>query len=341
MTNKKNKKKKKIFKTLIFFIFLLFIFLRSDFSTFLLPNRNDRGLRKFVYLRYNKGLKNKKISVKNIKIKIYRTLIDYNNNTGLVDLRLTMCSDNDCFNKEDIRRYEKWIFKDNRWHFLNSDVSCFRLEPYSNNPAELMRAYDLAYEKINIFIHKGFDFDTPDIRNCIYFEYSDLGDAEALFRGDLSNQDKFVIQVDHKYKNYDDLFRAFIITHEYIHASYYLFKNVWNYYHQPPTCLEEEAEAFFYQIVFLSSLNNQEQSSLTSRFPRYFYQIQNLQGPYGILWDLIFGVFRKSKQICGYPISPYAPTEEQRKCLHRKLKELIINKLQSDEYYKNQCNSTN
>lgn len=140
---------------------------------------------------------------------------------------------------------------------------CTRTTPY-DNPPELSRAAGFTVEKLNV------PSDAPkakgSIKNCLHFIYKDhseMDGAEGFFAfDDKSDINDLRIYVDSTYKNYDDILTASLLEHEITHAKifYMTLEGTLSL-----TCLQNEVDAFYEQLVFLTNLNTEEWKSITYR----------------------------------------------------------------------------
>lgn len=140
---------------------------------------------------------------------------------------------------------------------------CTRTTPY-DNPPELARAAGFTSEKYNA------PSDAPkqkgSMANClhlIYKDHSEMNDAEGFFAFDSkSDKNDLRIYVDSTYKGYDDILTASLLKHEITHAQIYYMTLEGTL---TLTCLENEVDSFYQQLVFLTNLNKEEWKSITYR----------------------------------------------------------------------------
>lgn len=362
---KKHQKTKKKLLAIIFclLLFIFFIILKSNFFIYALPNKNEAGVKRFIKL-YEESYNNDRFDIiynliapeerektkeefieeklsKKKESQIYKRIIkpqkivlNYTDNYALVDTEIINCKDKDCYNNEKVRFYYKWIIRDNRWFLTSEQIDCLRLKPY-DNPPETMRAYDLAMEKIKKALP---EVPFLDIKNCVFFEYTNLNE-EANFRGDISKPDKLIIQLDHQYRNYDDLILSLIISHEIWHANEFLIK----YFDESikkTSCLESETGAFYTQLMFLSALKEEEIKSLSYRMPKTLNQMNYAISPLKIVWMFSRDIIYQSLLDCQIKLidwSNHNVSQDQLRCFNSKAKENIKNIIKSSEYYQKQC----
>jgi len=140
---------------------------------------------------------------------------------------------------------------------------CTRTTPY-DNPPELARSLSLVSERWNAPTNaptgKG------SMKNClhlIYKDHSEMNNAEGFFSFDKNSSPNDIrIYIDSTYKGYDDILTASLLKHEVIHATIYYMALEGT---PPPTCVENEVDAFYSELVFLVNLNQEEWKSITYR----------------------------------------------------------------------------
>lgn len=230
-------------------------------------------------------------------------------NKGLIDRTVIVCDTLECSgtSRHESRAYKEYIYLNGRWYVPEENtVLCTRTEPYGMAP-EFERAISLVIQRLdqgntNILLDENFKL----IKNCLNVTYSsevDNYDAEGLFYFDeRSTKDRLNILVSNKYKANDDILTAALLTHEITHA--YVFASDLNL-----TCFQNEAEAFYNQIVFITVLNKAESDSIVAR--------RTVGGSEEI--DEMFELISKVNYMKG---TPY---------------EDITKIVQSDPYYQEQC----
>ena len=230
-------------------------------------------------------------------------------NKGLIDRTMIVCDTQDCtgVSRHESRAYKEYIYLNGRWYVPEeSTVLCTRGEPYGIAP-EFERAISLlmqrlGQDKANLFL----DENIKSIRNCLNVTYSsevDKYEAEGLFYFDeKSTKDKLNILVSNKYRANDDILTAGLLIHEITHA--YVFASGLDL-----TCYQNEAEAFYNQILFVTVLNKAEKDSIVAR--------RTVGGSREI--DSMFEMISKVNYMKG---NPY---------------EGILKIVQSDPYYQKQC----
>lgn len=180
-------------------------------------------------------------------------------------------------------------------------AKCTRENPY-NIPTEFQRAISLIDQRVSQYIEKSYNIKQSDmdaqfdqlfieklasmsdaasqtdpllilnygmrhIKNCLDIKYDNQFDnIEGYFTFDKNkNIDDLIIGVSNKYENNDDLLTAFLSAHEVTHATNYYINQANPNYNSPAKCLDDETWAYTTQIFFLSSLNNSELDSISSR----------------------------------------------------------------------------
>lgn len=140
---------------------------------------------------------------------------------------------------------------------------CRRTTTY-DNPPELARSLSLVSERWNAA--SGAPTGKGSMKNClhlIYKDHSEMNDAEGFFSFDKNSSPNDIrIYIDSTYKSYDDILSASLLKHEVIHATIYYMALEGT---PPPSCIENEVDAFYSQLVFLVNLNPEEWKSITYR----------------------------------------------------------------------------
>lgn len=153
--------------------------------------------------------------------------------------------------------------------YSNNNYRCTRSTPYPL-PNEFNRSLDLISQRMGVdkeangtVWQSAFNY-----RNCLDIQYleSDNNQTEAYFEypdsPSLKNLQDLKIFVNPSYKNFDDLTLATLLAHEVVHAGQYINEVTIK---TKLTCLEKEANAFTSQLIFASSLNEEERRSIFTR----------------------------------------------------------------------------
>lgn len=252
-----------------------------------------------------------KVTINNIVIK---------DNIGYVDRNNTVCEDNNCITRKELRGYKRWVFENSNWYYSPPDPSCIRDEPYEK-PPELERALSLFKQRYSDKFGKGNDDDS--IFNCLDIQYAALDNTEGIFTFDKnkSSLDRLSIYVDNSYKIKDDILTAFLLSHEINHASNYLIQL--NNGTEFP-CYDFEISAFQTQLMFLGSLTQEEQDSLVGRIATMDYGNNN-----PLMMVKTFTDFSGNAR---YACGSYSPD-----CYSKKMTDQIVNMVKSNPYYQKQC----
>lgn len=197
--------------------------------------------------------------------------IEIRGDKGIIDRSISFCINPNCLttDRKTITGKKEFILVDNRWYFnLNNNIICDRSEPYPI-PSEFDRAISLIIqrlqEKNNPIITIRAD-SIKSIKNCLNIQYAstdgEMKGAEGLFYfSPSSSKEDLKILVSPRYQIKDDLLTAILLSHELTHA--YLYTIDGNSF---LSCLEDEAQAFRLQLLFMSTLNYEEIASLTYRY---------------------------------------------------------------------------
>lgn len=253
-----------------------------------------------------------KVTINNIVIK---------DNIGYVDRNNTVCEDNNCITRKELRGYKRWVFENSNWYYSPPDPLCIRDTPFEKAP-EFDRALSLVRQRIDTSASaKGINYDFSFF-NCLNIQYSDLTDAEGLFLFDPnhSSLDKLNIIVKSSYKENDDLLTAFLLSHEAYHAMNYL-KMVEN--GDKASCVDNEVDAFAFQLLFTQTLNSQEKKSISQRFSEGY---PRLVTPLKMMWDL-WTIKNSTDLYCG----------NNNDCYIKKLTTDLKNSITNDPYYQKEC----
>lgn len=327
---------------LIGFLLITFLFLFSKNSS-LFQSNNKQSLEKrfnqystliinkqlekaYEYLSKSAKEKTSKDTFVNDRSTTYEIHINnivLNGNTGYVDRTLIGCPKGECSNKETARSYRKWIFENGEWYFTYDPVYCIRSTPYEIAP-EFDRALSLIKQRITDFVKK-WGNDVPNFLyfNCLDIKYANLEDEEGYFSFDLndSSLDKLQIIVDTSYKEKDDILTSLLLVHEITHAENYL-NDIIN--GTKTDCVDNEIHAFSNQLLFLNSLNPEEQNSVNQRLKSGYYYISS---PLKITWELLT-MSNNANAYCG---------GNNQDCYDNRLNNNLKNKIITDPYYKKQC----
>lgn len=241
---------------------------------------------------------------------------------GYIDRTNTACNDDNCSSKKIIRGYKKWVFENGNWYFDTEDETvCIKEEMY-DIPTEFKRALSLISQRYG----EKFGSKSSDIPflNCLNIQYSNLDQAEGIFvfDPDKSNLDNLTIYVDNSYKNKDDILTAFLLSHEIFHAGSYLSKLNFG---SETSCYNEEIGAYQTQLVFLGSLNQEEQNSLVSRISALNYSNNSPL----IMVKEFLDYSGKATRVCGM---------NNANCYSEQMTKQITNMVKNSPYYQKQCN---
>ena len=136
-------------------------------------------------------------------------------------------------------------------------------------------------------IAKGRASQFQAMKNCLDIKYAqsdqEISGAEGVFSfSENSSDEQLQILVSPRYQIKDDLLTAALLSHELYHALNFIQdrSNV-------VTCFDNEAQAFMTEMLFLSSLNEEEGASIT-----YRYNNRTLPEAVGVI-DLIVGVHNR------------------------------------------------
>lgn len=245
-----------------------------------------------------------------------------NDNIGYIDRSSTICEDNNCDIKKEVRGYKKWVFENGNWYYSPPDPPCIRDKPY-DKPPEFDRALSLVKQRVNSFLSsKGINEYDFSFFNCLDIKYSNLSDQEGLFTFDPkdSSLEKLQILVNNSYKENDDLLTAFLLSHEAYHAGNFL--NMVNT-GEEMSCIDNEVNAFSSQLLFVQTLNPQEHKSINQRFNEGYFQ---LNPPLKMMWDLWI-IKENADRYCG----------ANSDCYNKKITADIKNTVTSNPYYQKQC----
>lgn len=197
---------------------------------------------------------------------------------------------------------------------------CTRTTPY-DNPPELARSLSLVSERWNA--PSNAPTGKGSMKNClhlIYKDHSEMNDAEGFFSFDKNSSPNDIrIYIDSTYKSYDDLLTASLLKHEVIHAIIYYMALEGT---PPPSCIENEVDAFYSQIVFLTNLNQEEWKSITYRVS----QNPHLNSTYEMTNYLLL-LNGKAQNSCG----------QNSDCWASYIKKELGQWVSSNPYYKKQC----
>ncbi|MEK7597580.1 MAG: hypothetical protein AAB441_02945 [Patescibacteria group bacterium] len=283
---------------LVIVIFLFYLSLKTDgFKTFI---NNESTLKKTLETTYNHiteleknedwtGLYNylapndknstnlnQFINSSQTARKTYNRIYTVNNieirgDRGIIDRSLSFCINPDCLNidRKTITGKKEYILIDNKWYFnLKNNIICDRNEPYPIS-SEFDRAISLIIQRLleqNHPITTSRADSFKSIKNCLNIQYASTDDemkgTEGLFYfSPSSSKEDLRILVSPRYQIKDDLLTAILLSHELIHAYFYTIDG--NLF---LSCFEDEAQAFRLQLLFMSTLNNEEIASLTYRY---------------------------------------------------------------------------
>lgn len=163
---------------------------------------------------------------------------------------------------------------------LCTRTKAFPLDPQFNNSLDLIAQRSKnaeALEAKNIPTSSKIPryFPVLDYRNCIDIFYSDripdLKNTSAWFDSESSTPNHLIIKVNPVYQNQkiDNLVMAMLLAHELTHVQQYfdIRSGV------KMTCLQQETDAFLWQIRFLAILNRDEQPKLMNLVKTKYYYI--------------------------------------------------------------------
>lgn len=287
-----------------------------------------------VYNYYSSSIKNKgsledyiksaKDSSNIGKQKVTINKIVIKDNIGYIDRNNTVCEDNNCNSRKELRGYKKWIFEDGNWYYSPPDPLCIRETAYEM-PSEFNRAISLITQRLTDW-YKRTNYENYDFSyfNCLDIQYGDTESAEGLFTFDETGStiDKLRIVIDKSYVNSDDLLTALLLAHETTHARIYLDKIMKG---TKVSCVEEETYAFNSQLLLGNLFNSEERESLNKRLQKGY---QNINNQLKINWDLITLMYQ-AEDLCN--------TNVIDNCAMEKVIPLIEKMVRSNPYYQKQC----
>lgn len=232
---------------------------RELYRDFLLPQ--DRTITEDEYVKGFLEYKSKNPYSKTIQHGIKMA-----DSIAYVDRTTLACNDKDCtsiIGKS--RSYRKFYYENGHWYYQVRNVSCPRDSGYDMEP-EFSRALSLITQRIFSYDEDVSNFYQEIIR-CIDIQYAstneEMSGAEGVFKfiPDQSTE-RLSIFVSPRYQAMDDLITATLLTHEVTHALGYISAM---YSGMPLDCYADEAEAFYEQNRFLTSLNMEEKQSVYGR----------------------------------------------------------------------------
>lgn len=222
-------------------------------------------------------IKNKEIAIQSSKKKVMNISYEINNitikgDTGYIDRTMTLCFDQECNDKLNVRGYKKYIKINGDWFSVmdNNPVYCIRDEAYEM-PEEFKRALSLIEQRYRDRGNIEEANRLNSIGNCLRIEYSESGKAingaEGVFVFSPShNLDEYLIKVSPKYSIKDDLLTAVLLRHELTHVFQYANNEDVN---SEEGCYKAEADAFISEGRFVYHvLNDEEKKSLESRMTK-------------------------------------------------------------------------
>lgn len=153
-------------------------------------------------------------------------------------------------------------------------IICTRTDPYPKSP-EFERALSLILQRTHeaesrgSLTYTGEQTRLKDWINCIDIKYENLeklvgeGTEGVFIFDDTSSLNDLTIYVDNSYKNYDDILTSILLYHEISHVKTHIYLSRGG---DPLPCFELEVNAFNSQLMFISTLlNDEERRSLYSR----------------------------------------------------------------------------
>lgn len=219
---------------------------------------------------------------------------------------------------------------------INSvNTECPRNEPYKLAP-EFERARSLRQQRLE---EAGYELD-HSFYNCINIEYSDTlstNQAEGLFYFDENSSiSNLKILVDSSYKLKDDLLTATLLQHEFVHVGQFVKKLRTG---ESRSCIDQEVEAFIWELDFLATLTSEEKTSLEQRLNYYRKGGYKNDASENFLaqLNLLIDFERKSSNYCS---SKYKTNDDDlnwNKCFISKRWELVTDMVSTSTFYKRQC----
>jgi len=206
--------------------------------------------------------------------------------------------------------------------------SCNRKKPYVLAP-EFDRALSLIEQRESEYYDNKSNA-VGWIRNCLYIEYADTGEAEGMFYFDdaISSPERLVIKVNPSYKETDDLLTALLLRHELEHAGSYIIFKKWG---TTIPCLQGEASAFHWQYQFYRSLTKEEQKSIISRLVYGKATGSQISIQIQILDNLSVYHVQATKACAA------KPEEERWGCYTASFTSLIKKYIENNPFYQKQC----
>jgi hypothetical protein len=238
------------------FLIITVIFLSEDASNLSFEEKADMGGRNIVRIVYSFGLLTALFFTVSIKFKKFRMSAYFLIIYWIAGTIISVALINGFNNQNQTDQYK------------TNGIQCTRKESYPM-PLEFERALSLYSQRL----HEAGLTTNSGFHNCIDIQYSDLrltGNAGVMgaFLPQSSTPNDLRIYVDNVYRFNDDLLTAILLSHELTHASNFIWgeKNG-----SQKSCIDDEINAHQNELNFIRTLNQEERSSIFSRY------LQNLK----------------------------------------------------------------
>jgi len=179
---------------------------------------------------------------------------------------------------------------------------------------QLIESVDFIYEKF-----RALGFNIKDVRPCINMQFVDLKSNGGPFAKFSPANNSLNIEVDTALKGKSLSLVSAYLVHEVIHAAQYLDDRLDSRY---PMCIDNEVEAFFYQIYFISNYNQDQANEA-------LYASDNVDSQ---TLKSIYSTLEAAKQSCSGK-----DKAEFSQCVSKTLKDDLKSKIVTMDRYKNQC----
>jgi len=177
-----------------------------------------------------------------------------------------------------------------------------------------MKSVDFIYEK---FKSMGFNF--TDVRGCVNIQYQDLKSKGGPFAKFRLAEGLIYLEVDSNLKGKNNSLISAFLVHEIIHVIQFMDNKLDSRY---PQCIDNEVEAFFHQIYFISTYTQDQANE--ALYLNTDAESQILKSVYSTL--------EISKKACSG-----SNGSEYNQCINKNLKDNLRSKILSMENYQKQC----